>query len=91
MRDKALKVVKNTKHDGYQRGLTSIVSKFFDKKSVGSGIKSMSNQKKLENEPIIRKFFKKEFILYLQTIFGCLAYMQLLSKYNRKSGFIVCS
>ena len=36
LRDKAFSVAKNPKYDGYQRGLASIVYKFFDKKFKGS-------------------------------------------------------
>ena len=36
--DKAFNIDKNLKYDGYQRGLTSMVYKFFDKKSKGSRI-----------------------------------------------------
>ena len=46
------------KYDGYQRGLASMVYKFFDKKSKGSGITNEFNYQ-LANElhkPIIRKF-----------------------------------
>ena len=32
LRDKAFKIVSDQKHDGYQRGLASMVYKFFDKK-----------------------------------------------------------
>ena len=39
LRDKTFNISKNSKHDGYQRKLTSIVYKCFDKKS-GSGVKS---------------------------------------------------
>ena len=35
---KAFKIVSDLKYDGYQRGLASMVYKFFDKKSTGSGI-----------------------------------------------------
>ena len=35
---KAFNIAKNPKYDGYQRGLASMVYKFFDKKSEGSGI-----------------------------------------------------
>ena len=42
--DKALKIASNPKYDGYQRGLASMVYKFFDKNSRGAGIKSMPNQ-----------------------------------------------
>ena len=38
LRVKAFNVAKNPKYDGYQRWLTSIVHKFFDKKSAGSGV-----------------------------------------------------
>ena len=38
LRDKAFNIAKNPKYDGYQRGLASMVDKFFDEKSEGSGI-----------------------------------------------------
>ena len=44
LRNKYFEIASNPKYDGYQRGLTSMADNFFDKKSVGSGIKSMSNQ-----------------------------------------------
>ena len=73
LRDKDFKIASNPKYDGYQRGLSSMVYKFFDKKSKGSGIKSMPNQQ-LANElhkPIIKNIFKKEeFILHSKTISG---------------------
>ena len=50
----------NPKYDGYQRGLASMVYKFFHKKSKGAGIKNeIKNNQQLTNElhkPIIRKF-----------------------------------
>ena len=54
LRDTTFKIESNPKHDGYQRGLPSVIYRFFDKKSTGSGV----NQQ-LANElhkPIIRKF-----------------------------------
>ena len=33
LRDKAFKIVSNSKYDGYQRGLASMVYKFFDEKT----------------------------------------------------------
>ena len=59
LRDKSFEIVSSPKYDGYERGLASMVYKFLDKKSKGSGIKSMSNQQlayKL-HKSIIRKFF----------------------------------
>ena len=65
--DKAFNIAKNSKYDGYQRGLASMVYKFFDKKTKGSGItlankcaiKSITQNEQLAEElhkPIIRKF-----------------------------------
>ena len=39
LKDKAFEIASNSKYDGYQRGLASMLYKFFDKKSKGSGIK----------------------------------------------------
>ena len=38
LRDKAFNIAKNPKYDEYQRGLASMVYKFFVKKSKGSGV-----------------------------------------------------
>ena len=37
LRKKAFKIANDQNYDGYQRGLASMVYKFFDKKSQGSG------------------------------------------------------
>ena len=74
LKNKALKIASDPKYDGNQRGLASMVYKFFDKKSSGSGIVNEPNYQ-LANElhkPIIRKFKKEEFIHLLETIFGVL-------------------
>ena len=64
LKNKAFKIVSDPKYDGYQRGLASMVYKFFDKKysslnkSSGSDIDDALNYQ-LANElhkPIIRKF-----------------------------------
>ena len=58
LRDKAFKIARDPKYDGYQRGLVSMVYKFFDKNSSGSGITNESNYQ-LANElhkPVIKKF-----------------------------------
>ena len=57
LKNKAFKTA-NPNYDGYQKGLASMVYKFFDKKSKGSGIINEPNYQ-LANElhkPIIRKF-----------------------------------
>ena len=38
LRNKAFKIASDQKYDGYQRGLTSMVYKFFDKKSQERGV-----------------------------------------------------
>ena len=44
LRDKAFKITSDQKYDGYQRGLASMVYKFFDKKSQGSGLANNNNE-----------------------------------------------
>ena len=41
LRDKPFKIASNPKYNRYERGLASMVYKFFDKISKDSGIKSM--------------------------------------------------
>ena len=59
LQHKAFSIAKNLKYDGYQRGLASMVYKFFDKKVSGSGIKTenISNKELAEelHKPIVRK------------------------------------
>ena len=43
MRDKAFRIASDSKYDGYQRGLASMVYRFYDKKSSGSGIVNETN------------------------------------------------
>ena len=57
LRDKVFKIASDPKYNGYQRGLTSMVYKFFDKTSSESGIATEPNYH-LANErqrQIIRK------------------------------------
>ena len=58
LQDKAFNIANNPNYDGYQRALASMLYKFSDKKSKGSGIINEPNHQ-LANElhkPIIRKF-----------------------------------
>ena len=43
LRDKAFKIASDPKYDGYQRGLTSMVYNFFDKKSSGCVVATEPN------------------------------------------------
>ena len=71
LKNKGFDIAKDPKYDGYQRGLASMVYKFFDskvtspdKKSVGSGAKHVNTKLIPQNEqladqlhkPVIRKF-----------------------------------
>ena len=93
LRDKAFNIVKDPKYDGYQRGLASMVYKYFDKKTSGSGIKNenISNKELAEelHKPIIRKFNKiKVHSPFIDNIWGIdLADMQLISKSNKRFRF----
>ena len=63
LRDKAFKIASDPKYDGYQRGLASMVYKFFDKKSSGSGVAATEPNYQLANElhrQIIRKFKRRK-------------------------------
>ena len=63
LKNKAFDIAKDPKYDGYQRGLASMVYKFFDKKSKRSGVKLIPQNEQLANKlhkPIIRKFEKRK-------------------------------
>ena len=76
LRDKAFNIAKDPKYYGYQRGLASVVYKFFDKRTKGSGIKNeiKQNQQLAEelHKPIIKRLKKRKVIQHLKTIFGML-------------------
>ena len=99
LRDKAFNIAKNPKYDGYQRGLASVVYKFFDKKTKGSGVtlanKSVSQNKQLAEElhkSIIRKFKRREiYSAFKGNIWAAdLADMQLKSKFDKGFRFLLC-
>ena len=71
-----------------------MVCNSFDKKSKGTGIKSMPDQQ-LANElhkPIIRKFRKRKvYSSFKDNIWGVdLADMQLMSKSNKEIRYLLC-
>ena len=95
LRDKAFNITKNPKYDGYHRGLASMVYIFFDKKSVGNGVNTHANNKKLAEElqkPIIRSFKKRTIYSgFNDNIWGAhLADMQLISIFNKGLRFVLC-
>ena len=102
LRDKAYNIASNPEYDSYQRGLASMVYKFFDKKStaepsslecMGSGIASSSILADELHKPIIKKFDKRK--LYSQfkdNIWGVdLADIQSLSRKNKGIKYLLCA
>ena len=76
----------------YERGLASMVYKFFDKKSKGSDLKENQQLANELHKPIIRKFKKRKvYSSFKDNIWGVdLADMQLLSKYNKRIRYLLC-
>ena len=75
--------------------MASMVYKFFDKKTAGSGIKSIPQNEQLAEElhkPIIRKFKKRRvYSAFKDNVWGIdLANMQLISKLNKGFKFSLC-
>ena len=102
LRDKAYDIASNPKYDGYQRGLASMVYKFFDKKSMGSGTAKPSSLKRIasssiladeSHKPIIRKFNKRKvYSQFKDNIWGVdLADMQSLSRKNKGIKYLLCA
>ena len=93
LRDKANDIASNPKYDGYQRGLASMVYKFFDKKSIGSGIASSSILADELHKPIIRKFNKRKvYSQFKDNIWGVdLADMESLIRKNKGIKYLLCA
>ena len=101
LRDKAYDIASNSEYGGYQRGLASMVYKFFDKKSMGSGFKKLKNTTKSSSsiladelhQPIIKKFEKrKAYSQFKDNIWGVdLADMQSLSRKNKGIKYLLCA
>ena len=89
LRDKAFHIAKDPKYDGYQRGLASMVFKFFDKKTSGSGIKQSEQLAEEFHKPIIGKFKqRKVYSSFRDNIWGAdLGDMQLIVKFDKGISF----
>ena len=87
-------MIKDPKYDGYQRGLASMVYKFFDKNTSGSGIKNIPNNELVKelHKPIIRNVNKtKVHSLFIDNIWSAdLADMQSISRFNKGFRFLLC-
>ena len=89
LRDKPFNIAKNPKYDGYQRGLASMVHKFFDQIASDSDIKNedIADQQLAEelHKPFTRKFKKRKVhSTFTDNIWGAdLANLQLKNKFNK--------
>ena len=98
LRDKAYDIASNPEYDVYQRGLASMVYKFFDKKPMGSGVNKLKDTAKpssLErsssiladelHKPVIKKFNKRKvYSQFKDNIWGVdLADIQSVSRTNK--------
>ena len=104
LRNKAFNIAKNPKHDGYQKELASMVYKFFDKNTKGSGVTTLANKSAIKSIPqsdqlaeelhkrIIKKFKeRKVHSAFKDNIWGAdLADMQLINKFNKGFRFLLC-
>ena len=73
LKDNALKIATDPRVNRYQRGLASMVYKFFNGRTKGSGINLQANS--LNNEILAEELHKpiiKKYILVLNIIFGVL-------------------
>ena len=95
LRDKTFNIAKNPKYDGYQKGLASMVYRFFGKNAAVGAVKHETIQnKELAKElqkPIIRKFEKRKVhSSFIFNIWGAdLADMKLLSKFINRIYFLL--
>ena len=94
--DKAFNIAKNPKYDRYHCELASVVYKFFDKKKLlvvvlKMKISQTKNYLKNYTNQLLKNSRREKYPRLLQTIWGAdLADMQLISKFNKEIGFLLC-
>ena len=103
LKDKAYKIPYDPKYDGYERGLASMVYKFFNERSSLSGVAvSLGNKSTTEpndqlanelHKKMIRKFKRRKvYSSFRDNIWGVdLADMQSLRKYNKGIKYLLCA
>ena len=97
LRDKAYNIASNPEYDGYQRGLASMVYKFFDKKSMRSCVKKLKDSSLILadelHKPVIKQFEKRKvYSQFKDNVWGVdLADMQSLSRKNKGIKYLLCA
>ena len=91
LKNKALKIAMSPKINGYQRGLTSAVYTFFDKRTKGSGIENKILAEELY-KPVIKIFKRRKvYSSFKDNIWGIdLADVSLISKFNNGIKYLLC-
>ena len=96
LRDKAFNIARNSKYDGYQYELASMVYIFFDKRTSGATVKNENiSNKELAKElhkPIVKRFKTRQVhSSFNGNIWGAdLTDMQLISKFDKRICVLLC-
>ena len=91
LKNKALEIATDPRVNGYQRGLASMVYKFFNERTKGSGIENKILAEEL-HKPIIKKFKRRKvYSSFKNNIWDVdLADMTLISKFNKGMKYLLC-
>lgn len=91
-RDKSFEIARNPNNDGYQRELSWMAYKVFNRKARQKGTRSSENQELASelDRPMSRKFERhKLYWSYRDDIWGAdLEDLQLINKYNKRVTFL---
>ena len=91
LKNKALEIAVNPKINGYQRGLASMVYKFFDNRAKGYGLNNEIFAEEL-HKPIIKNFKRRKvYSSFKDSIWGIdLGNMSLISRFNNGIKYLLC-
>ena len=91
LKNKALKIATDPKVNGYQRGLASMVYRFFNERTKGSGINNSQLAEEL-HKPFIKNFKRRKVCSsFKDNIWGVdLADMSLISNFNKGIKYLLC-
>ena len=91
LKSKALEIATDPRVNAYQRGLASMVYKFFNERTKGSGIENKILAEEL-HKPIIKKFKRRKvYSSFKNNIWDVdLADMTLISKFNKGMKYLLC-
>ena len=85
LRDQAYDIASNPEYDGYQRGLASMVYKFFDKKSMGSGTAKPTSLERVEK---LKYTTKSSFLEHISSILADELHKPVIKKFNKRKVYL---